>query len=140
LSAAIANARPDCRRLGWTALIARNHLRPHVGLAYFGLWDRCHKPLAPACACLSRFRLYDGNVRSANNADVSAIRRGRKDEVRQMFKGILGRHTAFEPLTEDIHPETEVLRRNFPQAYSIAGTINTATRLPSRWEKPWARV
>jgi hypothetical protein len=47
-----------------------------------------------------------------------------------MFEAVLGCPTAFGPLAKDIHPEAEVLRRNFLQAYSMTGIINTATRLP----------
>jgi GH15 family glucan-1,4-alpha-glucosidase len=65
---------------------------------------------------------------------------GRKDEARTMFEAILGRRNAFGLLSEDIHPETGELWGNFPQAYSMAGIINTATRLSSSWEEAWARV
>jgi len=65
---------------------------------------------------------------------------GRKDEARRMFEDILKRRNAFGLLSEDIHPETGELWGNFPQAYSMAGIINTATRLSSSWEEAWARV
>jgi GH15 family glucan-1,4-alpha-glucosidase len=65
---------------------------------------------------------------------------GRKDEARQMFEAILACRNAFGLLSEDIHPETGELWGNFPQAYSMAGIINTATRLSSSWEEAWARV
>jgi len=52
---------------------------------------------------------------------------GRKDEARKLFEAILGRHNAFGLLSEDIPPETGELWGNFPQAYSMAGIINTAT-------------
>ncbi len=65
---------------------------------------------------------------------------GRKDEARKMFEAILECRNAFGLLSEDIHPETGELWGNFPQAYSMAGIINTATRLSSSWEEAWARV
>ncbi len=57
-----------------------------------------------------------------------------------MFEAILERRNAFGLLSEDIPPETGELWGNFPQAYSMAGIINTATRLSSSWEEAWARV
>lgn len=65
---------------------------------------------------------------------------GRKEEARKMFETILGCRNIFGLLSEDIHPETGELWGNFPQAYSMAGIINTATRLSSSWEAAWARV
>jgi len=65
---------------------------------------------------------------------------GRRDDARRMFEDILDRRNAFGLLSEDIHPETGELWGNFPQAYSMAGIINTATRLSSSWEEAWARV
>jgi len=65
---------------------------------------------------------------------------GRKKEARQMFETILGCRNIFGLLSEDIHPETGELWGNFPQAYSMAGIINTATRLSSSWEAAWARA
>jgi GH15 family glucan-1,4-alpha-glucosidase len=65
---------------------------------------------------------------------------GRKQEAREMFETILGCRNVFGLLSEDIHPQTGELWGNFPQAYSMAGIINTATRLSSSWEAAWARV
>jgi GH15 family glucan-1,4-alpha-glucosidase len=65
---------------------------------------------------------------------------GRKDEARKMFEGILGCRNSFGLLSEDIHPVTGELWGNFPQTYSMAGIISTATRLSSSWEEAWARV
>ena len=62
---------------------------------------------------------------------------GRRDEAREMFEGLLARRNHFGLLSEDIHPETGELWGNFPQAYSMAGIINTATRLSSSWEEVW---
>jgi GH15 family glucan-1,4-alpha-glucosidase len=65
---------------------------------------------------------------------------GRKDEARQMSEAIPGCRNVFGLLSEDIHPGTGEHWGNFPQAYSMAGIINTATRLSSSWEEAWARV
>ena len=46
----------------------------------------------------------------------------------------------FGLLSEDIHPETGQLWGNLPQTYSMAGIINSATRLSSSWEEAWARA
>ena len=65
---------------------------------------------------------------------------GRRDEARAMFESVLARRNHFGLLSEDIHPETGELWGNFPQAYSMAGIINTATRLSSSWEDAWLRA
>jgi GH15 family glucan-1,4-alpha-glucosidase len=65
---------------------------------------------------------------------------GRKAEAREMFEVILSNRNAFGLLSEDIHPETGELWGNVPQTYSMAGIINTATRLSSGWEEAWARA
>lgn len=62
---------------------------------------------------------------------------GRRDEAQEMFETILSCRNHFGLLSEDIHPETGKLWGNFPQAYSMAGIINTATRLSSSWEEAW---
>jgi GH15 family glucan-1,4-alpha-glucosidase len=62
---------------------------------------------------------------------------GRRDEAREMFESVLARRNHFGLLSEDVHPETGELWGNFPQAYSMAGIINTATRLSSSWEEAW---
>jgi GH15 family glucan-1,4-alpha-glucosidase len=64
---------------------------------------------------------------------------GRRAEARDMFVDILARTNAFGLLSEDIHPVTGELWGNFPQTYSMAGIINTATRLSAGWEEAWAR-
>ena len=56
-----------------------------------------------------------------------------------MFESILASRNAYGLLSEDIHPETGELWGNLPQTYSMAGIINTATRLSSSWENAWAR-
>jgi GH15 family glucan-1,4-alpha-glucosidase len=65
---------------------------------------------------------------------------GRREEAREMFESVLARRNHFGLLSEDIHPETGELWGNFPQAYSMAGIINTATRLSSSWEDAWLRA
>jgi GH15 family glucan-1,4-alpha-glucosidase len=65
---------------------------------------------------------------------------GRKAEARELFETILAGRNAFGLLSEDIHPDTGALWGNLPQTYSMAGIINTATRLSSSWEDAWARA
>ena len=64
---------------------------------------------------------------------------GRAQEAREMFESMLASRNAYGLLSEDIHPETNELWGNLPQTYSMAGIINTATRLSSSWEDAWAR-
>jgi GH15 family glucan-1,4-alpha-glucosidase len=64
---------------------------------------------------------------------------GRTAEARDMFESILLSRNAYGLLSEDIHPETGELWGNLPQTYSMAGIINTATRLSSSWEDAWSR-
>ena len=64
---------------------------------------------------------------------------GRTAEARDMFESILASRNAYGLLSEDIHPETGELWGNLPQTYSMAGIINTATRLSASWENAWAR-
>ena len=65
---------------------------------------------------------------------------GRVEEARELFEEILLNRNAFGLLSEDIHPETGQLWGNLPQTYSMAGIINSATRLSSSWEEAWARA
>ena len=60
---------------------------------------------------------------------------GRKKEAQILFESILHRRNLFGLLSEDIHPETGELWGNFPQAYSMVGLINSATRLSRTWEE-----
>jgi GH15 family glucan-1,4-alpha-glucosidase len=64
---------------------------------------------------------------------------GRATEARELFESILAHRNAYGLLSEDIHPDTGELWGNLPQTYSMAGIINTATRLSSSWEEAWAR-
>jgi len=65
---------------------------------------------------------------------------GRRDEARDFFTDLLDRRNSFGLLSEDIHPQTGALWGNFPQTYSMAGIINSATRLSEKWEDVWCRV
>jgi GH15 family glucan-1,4-alpha-glucosidase len=65
---------------------------------------------------------------------------GRKAQARELFEAILAARNSFGLLSEDLHPETGALWGNLPQTYSMAGIINTATRLSSSWEDAWARA
>jgi GH15 family glucan-1,4-alpha-glucosidase len=65
---------------------------------------------------------------------------GRRDEAREFFAGLLDCRNSFGLLSEDIHPQTGALWGNFPQTYSMAGIINSATRLSEKWEDVWCRV
>ena len=70
---------------------------------------------------------------------IDALHRiGRTAEARRLFESILASRNAYGLLSEDIHPETGELWGNLPQTYSMAGIINTATRLSSSWEDAWA--
>src|SRR6516164_1850139 len=71
---------------------------------------------------------------------IDALRQiGHADEARERFESILASRNSYGLLSEDIHPETGELWGNLPQTYSMAGIINTATRLSSSWEEAWAR-
>lgn len=63
---------------------------------------------------------------------------GRKDEAREIYSDILRNTTSLGMLSEDIHPETRQLWGNYPQAYSMAGLINTGISLSQSWESAWA--
>ena len=73
-------------------------------------------------------------VRMAGNGELAA------DTGITLFEAILGHRNAFGLLSEDIHPDTGQLWGNLPQTYSMAGIINSATRLSSSWEEAWARA
>ena len=68
-----------------------------------------------------------------------SVRSGATAEARELFESILAHRNAYGLLSEDIHPDTGELWGNLPQTYSMAGIINTATRLSSSWEEAWAR-
>ena len=71
---------------------------------------------------------------------IDALARiGRKGEARELFESVLGNRNAYGILSEDVQSATGQLWGNLPQTYSMAGIINTATRLSSSWEEAWAR-
>ena len=51
-----------------------------------------------------------------------------------MIVEALAHHKRFGLLSEDIHPQTGMIRRNFLQTYSMAGLISTKMRLSRSWE------
>jgi GH15 family glucan-1,4-alpha-glucosidase len=62
----------------------------------------------------------------------------RCEQARDMFNDALKCRNRYSLLTEDVHPLTGELWGNFPQTYSMAGLILTATRLSRSWEdRPW---
>ena len=61
---------------------------------------------------------------------------GRTADARALFEEMLARRTAAGLLSEDIDPLTEELWGNYPQTYSLVGTINCAVLL----SKPWSAV
>lgn len=61
---------------------------------------------------------------------------GRDADARELFAEMLARRTPAGLLSEDIDPATGELWGNYPQTYSLAGTINCAVLL----SKPWSAV
>ena len=61
---------------------------------------------------------------------------GREADARALFEEMLSRRTAAGLLSEDIDPQTGELWGNYPQTYSLVGTINCAVLL----SKPWNMV
>jgi GH15 family glucan-1,4-alpha-glucosidase len=59
---------------------------------------------------------------------------GRCEQARDMFNDALKYRNRYGLLTEDVHPLTGELWGNFPQTYSMAGLILTASRLSRSWE------
>ncbi|MFV0279550.1 MAG: glycoside hydrolase family 15 protein [Rhodoblastus sp.] len=64
---------------------------------------------------------------------------GRREEAREIFQDILAHSNRYGLLSEDLQPTTGQLWGNIPQTYSMAGVINSATRLSDRWEDAWWR-
>jgi GH15 family glucan-1,4-alpha-glucosidase len=60
---------------------------------------------------------------------------GRVDEAREHFESLLASRNCYGLLSEDLHPETGALWGNIPQTYSMAGIVNSATRLSKSWEE-----
>ena len=65
---------------------------------------------------------------------------GRRDEAREMFSELLSKTNSFGLLSEDLRTEDNTLWGNIPQTYSMAGIINSAMRLSTRWEDAWCRA
>jgi GH15 family glucan-1,4-alpha-glucosidase len=61
---------------------------------------------------------------------------GRTTDARSLFEEMLSRRTAAGLLSEDIDPHTGELWGNYPQTYSLVGTINCAGLL----SKPWSSI
>jgi GH15 family glucan-1,4-alpha-glucosidase len=61
---------------------------------------------------------------------------GRETDARALFEEMLSRRTAAGLLSEDIDPQTDELWGNYPQTYSLVGTINCAVLL----SKPWSSI
>ncbi|WP_242447418.1 glycoside hydrolase family 15 protein [Aurantiacibacter aquimixticola] len=58
---------------------------------------------------------------------------GRKDEARELFCTMMSHRTQSGLLSEDMDFETGELWGNFPQTYSLVGTINCAGLLSKSW-------
>ncbi|MGB3165994.1 MAG: glycoside hydrolase family 15 protein [Alteraurantiacibacter sp.] len=58
---------------------------------------------------------------------------GRKQEARELFCTMLAHRTGSGLLSEDMDFETGELWGNFPQTYSLVGTINCAALLSKSW-------
>lgn len=66
---------------------------------------------------------------------IDALARiGRKAQAREIFEGMLASRNHLGLLSEDTHPGTGEMWGNFPQTYSMVGTINAAVRLSAPWE------
>ena len=78
--------------------------------------------------------------RATSGTWTRSVRSGGRPRRADLFEAILASRNAYGLLSEDIHPETGELWGNLPQTYSMAGIINTATRLSSSWEDAWAHV
>lgn len=61
---------------------------------------------------------------------------GREEDARALFEQMLARRTGAGLLSEDIDPQTGELWGNYPQTYSLVGTINCAVLL----SKPWSSI
>lgn len=61
-------------------------------------------------------------------------RRGRAEEARHLFEGILARRTPAGLLSEDVSLDTGELWGNYPQTYSLVGIIACAWTLSRPWQ------
>jgi GH15 family glucan-1,4-alpha-glucosidase len=66
---------------------------------------------------------------------IDALARiGRKAQAREIFEVMLKHRNHLGMLSEDIHPVSGEMWGNFPQTYSMVGTINAAVRLSAPWD------
>lgn len=66
---------------------------------------------------------------------IDALARiGRKGQAREIFEVMLKSRNHLGLLSEDTHPVTGEMWGNFPQTYSMVGTINAAVRLSAPWD------
>jgi GH15 family glucan-1,4-alpha-glucosidase len=66
---------------------------------------------------------------------IDALARiGRKARAREIFEVMLKSRNHLGLLSEDTHPVTGEMWGNFPQTYSMVGTINAAVRLSAPWD------
>lgn len=78
------------------------------------------------------------NVCSFWYADALAAL-GRREEARELFEGMLAARTSLGLLAEDLDPRTGEPWGNFPQTYSMVGSITSAMRLSRSWEEAFWR-
>jgi GH15 family glucan-1,4-alpha-glucosidase len=66
---------------------------------------------------------------------IDALARiGRKAQAREIFEAMLRSRNHVGLFSEDTHPVTGEMWGNFPQTYSMVGTINAAVRLSAPWD------
>jgi GH15 family glucan-1,4-alpha-glucosidase len=66
---------------------------------------------------------------------IDALARiGRRAQAREIFEAMLKGRNHLGLLSEDTHPVTGEMWGNFPQTYSMVGTINAAVRLSAPWD------
>lgn len=66
---------------------------------------------------------------------IDALARiGRKAQAREIFEIMLKSRNHLGMFSEDTHPVTGEMWGNFPQTYSMVGTINAAVRLSASWD------
>jgi GH15 family glucan-1,4-alpha-glucosidase len=66
---------------------------------------------------------------------IDALARiGRKAQAREIFETMLKSRNHLGLFSEDTHPVTGEMWGNFPQTYSMVGTINAAVRLSASWD------
>ena len=66
---------------------------------------------------------------------IDALARiGRKGQAREIFEVMLKSRNHVGLFSEDTHPVTGEMWGNFPQTYSMVGTINAAVRLSAPWD------